>query len=100
MHRLKPLKNALCGSKIKIVKSEKNDSRRTLELFCVKKKQLQQTPNIQKMTSLPKSAKLVTMHGLKPLQNSQFGSKIKILKKYVKNDSTSTFKLFCAKKEV
>ena len=52
------------------------------------------------MTSLPKSAKLVTMHGLKPLRNAQFGSKIKILKKYVKNYPTSTLKLFCAKKEV
>ena len=53
-----------------------------------------------KMLSFRKSAKLDTMHGLNPLQNAQFGSKIKILKKSVKNDSTSASKLFCAKKEV
>ena len=57
----------------------KNHSTTTLELFC-EKKRLQKTPNIREMATLSKSPKLATMQRLYPLQNSQFGSKIEILK--------------------
>ena len=36
--------------------------------------------------------------GCRPMQNAQFGSKIKNAKKGAKNDSTTTLKLLCAKK--
>ena len=57
----------------------KNDSKTTLELFFAKK-MLQKTPNIRRIASFRKSLKLATTHGLWPLQNAQFGSKIKIRK--------------------
>ena len=84
MPRLQPLRNpkndSQFGSKIKIPKNiRKNDSRTTSRVF-LSKKRLLKTPNIRKMTTFPKSAKLATMPRLQPLQNSQFGSKIKIPK--------------------
>ena len=59
---------------------QKKDCRTILELFCAKKG-LQKTANIQKMTTFPKSAKLVTMQ--RPMiafAKWSVGSKIKILK--------------------
>ena len=38
------------------------------------------TPYIRKITSVPKWEKLAIMRGLHPLQNRQFGSKIKMFK--------------------
>ena len=40
------------------------------------------------------------MQRLKPFQNGQFGSKIKIPKKHAKIDSRITLDQFCAKKPV
>ena len=50
---------------------QKKHCTRTLELFCAKKL-LEKTPNIREMRQPSKSAIL-----LSPLQNAQFGSKIK-----------------------
>ena len=48
--------------------------------FVLCNKRLYKTPNIRKMTSFQKTPKLVTMHRLQPLQNAQFGSKLKTIK--------------------
>ena len=45
------------------------------------KKPLRKTRNIRKMRGFLKWPKLANMHGLKPIQNGQFGSKIKNAKK-------------------
>ena len=42
------------------------------------------TPYIRKITSVPKWEKFAIMHGLYPLQNRQFGSKIKMFKNMLK----------------
>ena len=79
MPRLQPLQNAQFGSKIKFPKScEKRLQKYSRVLLS--KKRLLKTPNIRKMTTFPKSAKLATMPRLQPLQNAQFGSKIKFPK--------------------
>ena len=44
---------------------------------CIMKKPLQKTANIRKITPFWKLAKVATMQRLQPLQNGQFGSKIK-----------------------
>ena len=67
------------GQKFKFSKTcEKRLYKHIRVVLC--KKRLQKAPNIRKMTTFRKWPKLVTMHGLKPLQNAQFGSKIEILK--------------------
>ena len=47
------------------------------------KKPLRKTLNILKIRAFLKWPKLATMYGLKPMQNGQFGSKIKNAKKKV-----------------
>ena len=47
---------------------------------CSIKKSLQKMANNRKIKSAPKSEKFAIMHGLYPLQNRQFGPKIKTLK--------------------
>ena len=61
------------------------------------KKRLQKTGNIWEMRPFWKLAKTATMQRLWPLQSGQFGSKIKIPKKHVKNGCRSTFQLYYAK---
>ena len=64
----------------------------------MQKKRSKKRLTIKTIKSFRKSAGLVTMHGLQPWQNAQFGSKIKIPKKHVKNDSYRTFEFFGVKK--
>ena len=47
---------------------------------CSTQKCTPKTPNTLKITSVPKSENFAITHGLQPLQNRQFGSKIKMLK--------------------
>ena len=64
-------------------------------------KKLKKTPNIPETRRSLKWAilkKLQPMQRLWPLQNGEFGSKIKNTQKEVDNHSTKTFGMFCAKK--
>ena len=81
------------GQKLKFKKTcEKRFFNDMRVVLC--KKQLEKTLNIREMRRFWKSA--ITQR-LKLLQNSQFGSKIKIGKKNAKNDSLIILELFCAK---
>ena len=73
-------------------KHEKNDSRTTLELFYAKTR-FEKTPNNKKITRFRNVTKLATLQRLQPLQNGQFGAKIK----NAKNDCKTILELFYAK---
>ena len=86
-------KTVSLGQKLKFKKTcEKRFFNHVSVVLC--KKQLERTQNTRKMRRFWKSA---IMQGLWPLQNGQFGSKIKVQKKHGKNDSLIMLDLFCAK---
>ena len=71
-----PCKMVSLGQKLKTDKRcNKQLCDNIKNLVC--KKPLQKTPNSRKMRAISKWPKLATMYGLQPMQNSQFGSKIK-----------------------
>ena len=79
MHGLQPLQNRQFGPIIKNFKNMGKTSPERQQNFSLQKA----TPkhlNIRKITSVPKSEKFAIVHGLQPLQNPQFGSKIKTFK--------------------
>ena len=71
------------GSKIKTAKKVRKTIGNQIKVALCKKP-LQNTPNIRKKAAFWKWPKLPTMHGLYPMKNSQFGSKIKNAKKVQK----------------
>ena len=79
------------GQKLKIPKTcEKTFFKIIRVIRC--KNPLWKTPNIREMRQFSKSPIFQ-----RPLQNGQFGSKIKNTQKHAKNHSTRTLQLFCAK---
>ena len=80
MHGLQPLQNRQFGSKIKMFKNMRKTSLEPQQK-CSTQKSTPKTPNIPKITSVPKSENFAMMHGLlQPFQNQQFGSKFKMFK--------------------
>ena len=79
MHGLQPLQNRQFGSKINMFKNMRNTSLGPRQK-CFTQKSTTKTPNIPKITGGQKSENFPIMHGLQPLQNRQFGSKIKMFK--------------------
>ena len=79
-----PCKMVSLGPKLKFTKTCKKCFYyhiRVIFFLCgTRKKQLQKRANNRKMTVFRKWPKLASMQGLKPTQNCQFGSKIKIHK--------------------
>ena len=79
IHGLQPWENRQFGSKIKMFKNMRKTSLQPQQKYSTQKS-TPKTPNIPKITSVPKSKKFAIMHWLQPLQNRQFGSKIKMFK--------------------
>ena len=75
-----PCKMVSLGQKLKIPKRWENRYYDHIKLV-VCKKPLQKTPNIRKNDSILKMAKIVLNAWAIPMQNGQFGSKIKNAKK-------------------
>ena len=79
MHGLYPLQNRQFGSKYGKVKNMQKTSLEPQQKY-FKQKSIPKTANIRKITSVPKSEKFANNAWLSPLQNRQFGSKIKMFK--------------------
>ena len=79
MQKLQPLQNALFGSKVKITKNTQKTTREAHQSCCMEKA-APKTANIRKKRRLQNLPKMATMQRLQPLQNAQFGSKLKISK--------------------
>ena len=98
-----PCKMVTLGQKLKMLKRCEKSLCDYIRLV-VWKKPLQKTPNIRKMRDFSKLLKLATMHGLQPMQNGQFGSKIKnarkVRKKLVRPLNSSCVQKNCSKKHL
>ena len=79
LQSLKTLQNGQIGSKIKYAKNMRKTILQLNQSTCAEKT-TPKTPNIRKMTQVRGVAKLSILQSLKPLQNGQFGSKIKYAK--------------------
>ena len=78
MQGVQPSQNRQVGSKIKMFKNIQKTSLEPQQK-CSTQKSTAKTPNIRKI-SVPKSEKFAIIHALQPLQNRQFGPKLKMLK--------------------